>query len=119
MSSIIIINQICFVTMMNSLSDDDEEIIQFLMRRNRPRVFQNRIDHINKWNDTEFFRRLNSQWIFSQTNIFSFQVTALGILFSNIFLYVLHKCNNNSISTLVKLLSRFLSDILFDTKKLI
>lgn len=42
---------------MNSFNDDDEEIIEFLLRRNRPRYFQNRIDHINKWNDIDFFRR--------------------------------------------------------------
>lgn len=51
MTSSIISNRI------RSVSDDDEEIIEFLMRRNRPRVFQNRIDHFNKWNDAEFFRR--------------------------------------------------------------
>jgi len=51
MTSSIITNRI------RSVSDDDEEIIEFLMRRNRPRVFRNLIDHINKWNDIEFFRR--------------------------------------------------------------
>ncbi len=40
-----------------SLEDDDEEIIQFLMHINRPRTFQDRINHINKWDEADFFRR--------------------------------------------------------------
>lgn len=34
---------------------DDEEIIEFLLRQNRPRYIQNRVDHIDKWNDIDFF----------------------------------------------------------------
>lgn len=41
----------------SSVNDDDEEIIEFLLHRNRPRYFQNRIDHINKWDNIDFFRR--------------------------------------------------------------
>lgn len=40
-----------------SIDDGDEELIEFILHINRPKTFHTRINHLNKWDDTDFFRR--------------------------------------------------------------
>lgn len=46
----------------DSLSDEDEELLQFLEHERRPyKVSEKRPEHFNKWDDTDFQERFRLQ----------------------------------------------------------
>lgn len=54
------INEIILYISDPSLSSYDENIVNFIERLNRPRkmrIYRNRLDHLNTWDEIEFYNR--------------------------------------------------------------
>ncbi|XP_032690384.1 putative nuclease HARBI1 [Odontomachus brunneus] len=44
---------------LNDFIDNDEEIVEFMEWERRPHIVQNRINHFDKWDELDFFRRFH------------------------------------------------------------